>query len=326
MSTSPQPVWNTARLRAVRDLTPDIRLFELEPAGPFVAPAPGSHIKVAVHIDARPDVRSYSTVGLSADTVYRIAVKRLADSRGGSAYMWRLQEGAQLAISTPGNYFALSHGCSEYLLVAGGIGITPIYSMALALAKTNARFRVLYASRSAADAALADDLRAAIGDRLHLVLDDAGARIDFDAEIARLDPAGELYVCGPIGMLEAAKRSWRVSGRPVARLRFETFGNSGRYASETFVVKIPRLGLEIAVPANQTILAALEAAGVAMISDCRRGECGLCVLNIREFSGAVDHRDVFFSDDEKSANTKICTCVSRVANGSITLDTGDRPA
>jgi vanillate O-demethylase ferredoxin subunit len=301
-------------------------MFEIEAAGPFVVPTPGSHIKVAVHIDGRPDVRSYSTVGLSADNVYRIAVKRLPDSRGGSAYMWRLPEGAHLTISAPGNHFPLSHGCAEYALVAGGIGITPIYSMALALIKANARFRVLHACRSEADAALADDLRGAIGDRLHVVLDDAGKRIDFDAEIARLDPAGELYVCGPIGMLEAAKRSWHASGRPVARLRFETFGNSGHFTSEPFTVKIPRLGLEIDVAANQTILAALEAAGVAMISDCRRGECGLCVLPIRDLSGVVDHRDVFFSDAEKATNTKLCTCVSRVANGSITLDTGDRPS
>jgi ferredoxin-NADP reductase len=324
MSTSSHIVWTNARVRSIRDLTSDIRLFEIEPVGTFVAPTPGSHIKVAVQIDGRPDVRNYSTVGLSDDNIYRIAVKRLADSRGGSAYMWRLSDGAQLTISAPGNHFALSHGCPEYLLVAGGIGITPIYSMALALAKTNARFRVLYACRNAADAALADELRAAIGDRLQLVLDDVGQRVAFDAEIARLDPAGELYVCGPIGMLDAAKRSWSLSGRPVARLRFETFGNSGRYASEAFTVKIPRLGLEIDVPANQTLLAALEAAGVAMISDCRRGECGLCALNIREVNGIVDHRDVFFSDAEKAANTKLCTCVSRVVKGSITLDTGDR--
>ncbi len=318
--------WKSARVRSIRDLTSDVRMFEIEPAGPFVAPTPGSHIKVVVHIDGRPDVRSYSTVGPGTDNVYRIAVKRQPDSRGGSAYMWRLPEGANLTISTPGNHFALSHGRPEYVLVAGGIGITPIYSMALALAQFKGRFRVLYACRNESDAALADELRAAIGDRLTVLLDDAGQRVDFDAEIARLAPAGELYVCGPLGMLEAAKRCWRQSGRPVAGLRFETFGNSGRHPSEPFTVKIPRLGLEIVVPVNQTILAALEAAGVAMISDCRRGECGLCALSIRDVSGVVDHRDVFFSDSEKASNAKLCTCVSRVAGGSITLDTGDRPS
>jgi len=132
--------------------------------------------------------------------------------------------------------------------------------------------------------------------------------------------------CGPIGMLEAAKRHWQHSGRPIDQLRFETFGNSGRFASEPFKVKIPRLGAEIDVPLNQTMLDALEAVGIEMISDCRRGECGLCALPILATDGIVDHRDVFFSDEEKAANSKLCTCVSRVVGGSITVDTADRVA
>jgi ferredoxin len=125
-------------------------------------------------------------------------------------------------------------------------------------------------------------------------------------------------------MLEAAKRHWQQSGRPMDQLRFETFGNSGRFASEPFKVKIPRLGTEVDVLVGQTMLEALEAAGVEMISDCRRGECGLCALPILETDGVVDHRDVFFSEEEKAANTKLCTCVSRVIAGSITIDTADR--
>ena len=196
--------------------------------------------------------------------------------------------------------------------------------MALALAEAGAEFRLLYAAAARQDLALADELRERIGDRLQVFVSEEGARIDFAAEIARLAPGGELYVCGPIRMLEAAKRRWAESGRPVDGLRFETFGNSGRFASEPFIIKIPRLGREVAVPQNQTMLEALEAAGVEMIYDCRRGECGLCALDILEVDGIVDHRDVFFSDEEKAANAKLCTCVSRVAGGSITVDTADR--
>ena len=157
-----------------------------------------------------------------------------------------------------------------------------------------------------------------------LFVSDEGRRVDIAAEIARLDPEGELYVCGPIGMLEAAKRGWRESGRPVDRLRFETFGNSGAHPSVAFVVKIPRLGKEIAVGANETMLDALEEANVGMIFDCRRGECGLCALPILAVDGVVDHRDVFFSDAEKALSLKLCTCVSRVYGASITVDTADR--
>lgn len=318
--------WGGATLRSVRDLTPDIRLFEIEPDGEFVHPTPGSHINVAVLINGRADVRSYSVVGLCTDGIYRIAVKLLGDTRGGSAYMWSLAPGAKLTVSTPGNHFELSRGRPEYLLLAGGIGITPIYTMALSLAQAGANVRLLYACRRRQDFAFLDDLQERLGDRVRVFVDEEGQRADLDAEIARLTPGGELYVCGPIGMLEAAKRAWHASGRPVDQLRFETFGNSGRYPSKAFRVKIPRLRMEIEVPQNKTLLDALEEAGVGMISDCRRGECGLCALPILEADGIVDHRDVFFSDEEKAANAKLCTCVSRVAGGSITIDTADRAA
>lgn len=312
------------RLRAIRDLTPDIRLFEIEPDGGFVPPPPGSHLDFRMRIHDRPDLRSYSVVGPCTDGIYRIAVKRLPHSRGGSAWMWSLAPGARLAFTGPHDTFPLGANRPEYLLVAGGIGITPIYTMATALAGAGARLRLVYAARRACDLAFADDLREILGDRLITVTSETGGRVDLAAEIAALAGDGELYVCGPIGMLEAAKHAWQASGRPPEKLRFETFGSSGRYATVPFTVRIPRLGLEIAVPENRTMLDSLEAAGVAMISDCRKGECGLCALPILAVDGVVDHRDVFFSDVEKAADAKLCTCVSRVAGGSITIDTADR--
>lgn len=318
--------WRDARLVSTRDLTRDIRLFEIEPSGVFVPPSPGSHVNVAVTIGERADMRSYSTVGPCRDGLYRIAVKRLPESRGGSAYMWTLAPGARMSVSTPGNHFELGRDRPGYLLLAGGIGITPIYTMALALAEAGAPFRLLYAVRTRDDLAFADDLAARIGNRLELFVDAEDRQVDLAAEIAGLVPGGEFYVCGPIGLLEAAKRAWSASGRPIDQLRFETFGNSGRYPTESFRVRIPRLGREIEVPANRTLLETLEAAGVDMISDCRRGECGLCALPILGAEGVVDHRDVFFSDEEKAENRKLCTCVSRVSGGTLTLDTGDRAA
>lgn len=222
------------------------------------------------------------------------------------------------------HHFELSLGRPEYLLLAGGIGITPMYTMAVALAESDANFRLVYAARRRQDLALASELRDRISDRLEVFVSDENRRVDIAAEIARLRLDGEFYVCGPIGMLEDAKRAWQQSGRPIDQLRFETFGSSGRFASETFKVKILRLGREIDVQINQTMLEALESVGIDMIFDCRKGECGLCALPILETDGIVDHRDVFFSDEEKAANTKLCTCVSRVIGGSITVDTADR--
>lgn len=307
-------------LRATRDLTVDIRLFEIEPAAGVRGVAPGSHVSLLLPIGVGSDVRSYSIVS-AADGVLRIAVKLLPDSRGGSAYLWQLAPGARLTVSRPRNHFPLGRDAADYLLVAGGIGITPIYGMAVALAEAGLTLRVLYGVRSPADAALAAELGAVLGARLTVA---AGVPLDLAAAIAALAPGGEMYVCGPIGMLEAAKRAWKASGRPVAKLRFETFGSSGRYATEPFTVSIPRLGVEVEVPRTMSLLDALEGAGVQMIYHCRRGECGLCALPIVRLEGVVDHRDVFFTEAEKDENLSLCTCVSRLAGGVLTLDVGSR--
>jgi ferredoxin-NADP reductase len=317
------PDWRPARVLAVRDLTPDIREIEIAPEDGLAPAAAGAHLKVAVSIGGRPDQRSYSIVE-TTERGYAVAVKLLRESRGGSAYMHALAPGARLSIAGPNNHFALAPGRPEYLLVAGGIGITPIYAHARALAHAGAAFRVLYAARARADLALADRLAGTLGGKLEIFVSAEGRRINLAAEFARLSPDGEAYVCGPVTMLEAAKREWRAAGRRMDMLRFETFGASGAWPTQSFRMKIPRLDRDIFVPAGKSMLQALEDEGVAMISDCRKGECGLCALPILAVDGIVDHRDVFFSDEEKAANNRICTCVSRVYGASVTLDTADR--
>jgi ferredoxin-NADP reductase len=311
--------WRPARVIALSDLTPDIREIEIAPEGGFEAAASGAHLKIALTLDGRADTRSYSIIETTARG-YRIAVKRLPESRGGSAYMHGLAPGARLDVAGPHNHFALAPGRPEYLLVAGGIGITPIVAHARALARSGANLRVLYGARRRCDLAYAE----ALGERVETFVGDEGRRIDLAAEFAKLAPEGEAYVCGPIPMLEAAKRAWREAGRRMEGLRFETFGASGAWPTKAFRMKIPRLGRDIFVPAGKSMLQALEDEGVAMIFDCRKGECGLCALTILEVDGVVDHRDVFFSEEEKAAGARICTCVSRVYGASITLDTADR--
>ena len=309
------PDWRPARVACVVALSPDIRAFDIETS--FAPAGPGAHLKIA----APHETRSYSIFETTASG-YRIAVKRLPESRGGSAYMHTLEPGARLQVAGPFNHFALRLGAPDYLLVAGGIGITAILSHARALAR--APLRCVYGAHDRASLVFADALADELGARFESFIAEEGRRIDLAVEFARLAPGGEAYVCGPVPMLEEAKRLWRASGRPMDLLRFETFGASGRWPTAPFKVLIPRLGREIDVPANQSILQALETAGVAMISDCRKGECGLCVLPILSVEGVVDHRDVFFSDEEKSAGDRLCTCVSRVHGASITLDTPDR--
>lgn len=311
-----------AKIRTIRDITGDIREFTLVPAEGARSFTPGAHLEIEVLIEGGTDRRAYSLIGLPDGQSYRIAVKRRKDSRGGSAYMHSLKAGDSVHISAPKSSFALDFGASDYLLIAGGIGITPLIGMAEQLARRGETFRLAYAAQSEADFAYLDMLEAITP--VSTFIRKEGRPLDLAGEFARLAPDAFVAICGPIGMLGEARRLWAEAGRPVANLRWETFGSSGHLPSEAFRVKIPRHGLEIIVPQDKSLLDALGAAGVDVIHECRKGECGLCAMEVLEVDGRIDHRDVFFSDHQHAENRQICACVSRVS-GTVTLDTDFRP-
>jgi vanillate O-demethylase ferredoxin subunit len=254
--------------------------------------------------------------------------------------MWRLAVGDTLPISAPQSFFSLDLTAPGYLLIAGGIGITPLVSMVQqltlqlgqrqaaahargeALATPPVPVQMLYGARSVDELAYLDVLQAALGDALTVYV--GGAPVDFERAISRLAPGGQVYTCGPVPMLEAVKAAWAVSARPVSDLRYETFGSSGKFAAQSFRLKVPRHGLDITVGTDSTLIEALEMAGIACLSDCRRGECGLCVTDVLSIDGQIDHRDVFLSEHEKRSNQRLCICVSR-AVGTVTLDSAYRP-
>jgi ferredoxin-NADP reductase len=320
--------WQLAIVVATEDVTPTVRQFTLRPLNLLATQwSSGAHLQVQVDINGQPQTRHYSLVGTSDASHWRIAVKRMEGGRGGSAAMWALQVGDKLPVSGPYNHFALDVSAPAYLLIAGGIGVTPLVQMAQHLAahskgKTTP-VRMLYGARTLDELAFEDVLREALGDRLQTCVAARGENIDFQAEIAALPPKAQLYTCGPVPMLEAIRSAWLAAGRRLADLRFETFGSSGNYAAQAFRVKVPRHQLDIMVPVDMTLLEALENAGIDTISDCRRGECGLCALDVVEVQGELDHRDIFLSNHEKKQNNRICVCVSR-AVGTITLDSAWR--
>jgi ferredoxin-NADP reductase len=317
------PHWTPARLTRIEDVAQNIRLFEIAPEGGAQVAEPGAHIDVALVLDGEPQTRSYSVVD-AASAAYTIAVKRCADSRGGSAAMFRLAPGARLTVSAPRNDFALELDRGDYLLLAGGVGVTPLISMARALKRAGKAYRFVHVARRRAEAAFVEELSATHEGRYQPVFSREGAPLDLVAEIARLSPGGQLYFCGPMRMLDAARAAWRQAGRAPADLRFETFASGGRYPAEAFTVKVPRFGKEIRVAETETILSALTKAGVELMSDCQRGECGLCAVDILGCDGLIDHRDVFLSESEHAENGKLCACVSRAVGGSVTIDTAFR--
>ena len=317
--------WRQASVVATRDLTPSIREFTLRPDHFVPASYPvGSHIDVAVSIDGRPETRSYSLVGECGADGYRIAVRRAEDSRGGSRYMWSLKPGARLGITLPSSLLAMDWTRRNHCLVAGGIGITPIIGAAQALARRDAAVTLHYAVRSRQDAAYLDLLASLLGDRLKLYAGNEGPRLDLDSVFASLPDDSMALVCGPMRMLDAARHAWSAAGRPLADLRYETFGSSGRLPTESFRVRLKDEGVEIEVPRDRSMLDALSDAGFEVMSDCRRGECGVCALDLVACEGEIDHRDVFFSEHQKRDSRKICACVSR-ARGTITVDVLHRP-
>lgn len=322
--------WSEARIEATRDLSPTVREFTLRPAAGVQPWTVGSHLRVQLSDEGRQRLRSYSLVGLPQDSqaegVYRIAVKRVDPSRGGSRCLWRLSAGAMLRIAGPDNHFELPLAAPATLLVAGGIGITPLLGMALTLAGRPAPLRMLYAARSPGELVYADRLRAALGERLATFCSSEGTRMDLAAEFAALPPGAQALVCGPAPLLQAAQAAWAAAGRPAAALRFETFGSGGLQGAETFWVEVagPRR-CRIEVGPEQSLLQALAEAGIDTLSDCERGECGLCAVDVLELQGEIDHRDVFLSAHEKQSNRRLCACVSRVRGGGIVVDTGYRP-
>ena len=315
--------WRDARVADIRQIAEDVRHIVFAVDGAVPRFDPGSHSNFRVDINGQPANRTYTIIPAPPGHI-AVAVKLHPQSRGGSRFMWSLQAGQAMRLTLPENRFELSWRAPHYLLLAGGIGITPIYGMAKALVARGASLRVVYGARLRGLMAFAEELQALLGDRLVLRDNSAGEHVDLAAEFAALPADAECYLCGPIGMLEAAKTAWAASGRPVSRLRYEVFGDSGLFAEKPFTVDVLNRDISVPVRPDQTLLEALLGAGVEMIYDCQRGECGLCAVKVLEKDAEIDHRDVFLSADEKAENHRMCACVSRLTEGSAVIDVGYR--
>lgn len=316
------PDFAHATVRAATDAAADVRLITLVPDAGFIASMPGSHVDVEVPIGDLIRLRSYSVVDDRAGA-WTIAVRRLEHGRGGSRFMCALQPGARLRVTPPRSHFGLSPAGPDYLFIAGGIGITPLLGM-VRLTAPQAPTRLLYAGRNRAHMPFLGALDALLGDRLSVFSSGEGQRIDLARAFASLHPQGEAYLCGPPGMLAEARRLWREAGRPTALLRFETFGSGGTIDPEPFRVEVRDHGVTLDVPRDASLLDTLATAGIEIAHDCLRGECGLCAVDVVG-AATIDHRCVFLSEAQRAEGHTLCACVSR-AHGTITIDTGYRPA
>ncbi|TCM52308.1 vanillate demethylase subunit B [Rhizobium sp. PP-F2F-G48] len=315
--------WRQASVRSTAEIAEGVHRVEFDVQGTLPPFDPGSHTNIAVLINGARAIRTYTCLPAPAGCL-AIAAKRHPNSRGGSRFIASLRPGDAVEVTAPENRFELSWRASRYLLIAGGIGVTPIYGMARTLAAAGQDLRMIYGGASRSVMPFIDELSDLLADRIEIFPADEGRNLDLAREIAALPENGEAYVCGPLGLLQAVKRVWLESGRPVSRLRYEVFGDNGTFTETAFEVSVLNRGIQTTVRPDQSLLDALIGAGVDMIYDCQRGECGLCAVRIVEADGDVDHRDVFFNEAEKASNEHMCACVSRFTGGRAVIDIGYR--
>ena len=274
---------------------------------------PGAHITVETPSGA---MRRYSLLNEGMEpSVYVIAVKREAESRGGSASMHdALMENSMIKVDPPENDFELVDA-SKYLLIAGGIGITPILSMARYLAKEGKPFNLIYCSRTAEETAYLDEVTAIPGATVHPDNGDFDDFYDFWDHFEK--PGTEhVYCCGPVPLMEEIKA---LSGHwTEGRVHFEDFASMDvvRPDDIAFKVELKSSGREIEVPADRSILEALREAGEKTVSSCESGTCGTCKCQLVQ--GEADHRDLVLMDEEK--DDYIMICVSRAKSEKLVVD------
>lgn len=312
----------------VRQLTERVREYLLTSVDgrPLPEYGPGAH--VAVHT-VSPErgliVRHYSLIGGDEDgsdprTTYRIAVQKESDTRGSGHIHKTFAPGVRIEIGPPNNNFPLDRKNAPVLLLAGGIGITPIFSMARSLARRHRPFRVIYAGRSREEMAYHDALAQVAGDSLKFHYSDTAGILNL-VDVLREQPEGcTAYVCGPTAMVDATHAAGRTLGWDESRIRSELFGAGKAANPSAFDVHLIRSKRTVHVSEDASILDALNAAGVPVLWDCRRGECGLCPLTVMSSDGPLQHHDRYLTDEERASGETMCICVSRTCGSELTLD------
>jgi len=329
MTQTPQLL--SLRVAEVRTLNPLIRMLRLVAKDGSALPGftAGAHLRVQVTLpDGKTDWRHYSLIDLStqpgateAPREYVIAVRREDEGRGGSRFMHeRVQPGDVLTIEAPKNEFPLRALESCAVLIAGGIGITPLASMAAQRTAEGRAVRLHYAGRSRALMAFLPELQQLLGDDLKLHADDeAGVPLDVEALLDVCSPEDQLYVCGPKVLLDAVLAKTQARGWTHERVHFELFTTPTVEASDrAFEVVLAQSGKTFNVPADQTVLDCLIEQGCDPLFDCKRGECGVCSTTVIE--GDIEHRDYFLSDTEKASGKVMQICISRARGARLVLD------
>lgn len=311
------------QIKSIHDLTPNIRSFELVAEGDGVLPAftAGSHIDVVLENGL---IRQYSIANSSLESNrYVIGVLEDQNSRGGSSFIHQtFKEGDRIQISEPRNLFPVDPNTQKALLFAGGIGITPILSIAYSLKHAQIPFEFYYFARNANAIAFREILESEFADEIHFHIEgDPNTQLNTAQLLSQPEENQHLYVCGPNGFMDFVLNSAEVAHWAKDHLHKEYFAAEPMVDSgdnSEFSVKIASTGQLIPIAADETVTSALEKCGIAIDVSCEQGICGTCLTNVLE--GEPDHRDMILTDEERDSNTIFTPCCSRSKTKILVLD------
>lgn len=275
---------------------------------------PGSHL--VVHYGT--GVNAYSLTGSgNAPAEYIISVLRVENGGGGSVAMHQLEVGDRLYVSRPRSAFAPVSTATHSLLIAAGIGITPILSHAQAAADRRTTSSLIYVYRPGAGAHVAE-ARELMGEALTECSDRATFQHMLTEALTTQRVGTHLYVCGPVAFMDSVLDQAKALGWAPGRLHSEAFGAAQLDAGDPFTVNLVRSDIKLEVPSGVSLLETLENAGKSIPNMCRKGICGECILPVLQ--GTPQHRDLYLTDEEKAANTTMMCCVSRSEDPELELD------
>ncbi len=307
------------RIRDIEPISPLLKRFIFESTDGHELPpvGPGAHVRLMLKGDHQKWKNAYSIVDAPADRSHlAIIVRRVAQSRGGSAFLHeQVRPGQIIEARSPGNLFSMSHLAHKHLMISGGIGITPFLSYLGALKTSATPFEMHHFCRTE-EVPIFERLLRDFGPS-HIFIHPESEKFEI-ANITAAQPLGtHLYTCGPEPLMEAILATARAHGWPASKLHSESFGGA-HAGGAPFVAILKRSGTKIAVREDQTLLEAIEEAGFDPNSLCRGGACGQCITAVLE--GEPEHRDHYLDAAERASNRSIMICVSRAKSDHLVLD------
>ncbi|MBN9697894.1 MAG: oxidoreductase [Zoogloea sp.] len=308
------------RVAAIQDIAPTLRLvrFENADAGPLPPSATGAHLQVVLQAPDKQIRNAYSLISKPGSRdAYEIIVRRVPESRGGSAYIHeQLQTGDLLTTSWPGNLFAPQRSARKHIMIAGGIGITPFLSYVADFAGKGIDYELHLCCREEEKDSFAPWLPEP--DKVFVHWDADGHRLDIPALLLRQPANTHLYVCGPDFLTDDVLEAAEAGGWPDNHVHCERFG-SALSGGEAFRAVLQRSGKQIEVGEHESLLEAIEREGIEVPCLCRGGACGVCLTSVLD--GEPQHRDHYLSKTERASGKHIMPCVSRArAGGLLVLD------